>query len=137
MDQTNFERITFKENFQLQLHTQQDMLQNVKHILLLNNNLDIIIQRYFKICNSRLSKYICNIYRVRHIFWPGVKWQFCQSVHIIFKKIFLEDNVLGVVNVNFEWFFKYTSSSFKSYKNERVIYRKKYHSSDSQWMTMG
>ena len=39
------------------------------------------------------------LYRVRHIFWPDIKWQFCRSVHMIFKKKILEKNGLGVLRL--------------------------------------
>ena len=88
-----------------------------------------------------LRKSIKKLYRLRHIFWPDRKWQFCQTVHMIFKKnISWRQGFLGVVNLHFEWFLKYTSSSFtiaSSLIRMIVIYRKKYHTYDSQWMSMG
>ena len=38
------------------------------------------------------------IYRVHRIFWPGIKWQFCQSVHMIFKKNISWKKAMLVVN---------------------------------------
>ena len=39
----------------------------------------------------RLSgKRYFDIYRVCHVFWPDIELQFCQSVHMIFKKSFLK-----------------------------------------------
>ena len=76
------------------------------------------------------AKYLSDdiIYRVRHIFWPDIKWQFSQSVHVIFKKKkILVNKPLEVGNVYVIWFFKSTilifRYSFMSFKNERVIYR--------------
>ena len=55
----------------------------------------------FELPNDVVSKERkVEMYRVRHIFWPGIKWQFCQSVQMIFKKIFLESKGLGLVNVH-------------------------------------
>ena len=34
---------------------------------------------------------------VRHIFWLEIKWQFCQSLYVIFKRFFLENNRLEVI----------------------------------------
>ena len=55
---------------------------------------DVFLEKVFKIIFLALKLN----YKLRRIFWPGIKWQFCQSVHMIFKKIFLENKAMGVVN---------------------------------------
>ena len=38
-------------------------------------------------------------YRVLHIFWPGMKWQFSQYIPTIFKIFFSQNKGVGAVNV--------------------------------------